>query len=360
MADTSARTSLAGLAVELTGECNQKCRYCYNGWRGESVPSPGCDPDVQVRRVRRLIDTFDIRQVTITGGEPFASPAVFDLLELLASRQLPTSIISNGALIDETRARHLADFRLGYVQITLTGADAELHDEHTLAGQFDRTLAGIRALQRNGVKVGGCIVVTHRNAAHVASILDLWQSLNARQIALSRFSPAGYGSTFAAELLPTRDDMHAALDQALPFAQRGMRLFSAMPLPPCVIEVERYKDWIRIGSCSIATAKQVFALGTGGELRNCTLHRTAIGGVQDILSEDADLTRLVHDADVMAYRSQVPEFCQGCSHAASCGGGCGAASEWLFGGRRHTPDPFLWQHVDEEFATRLRGGWTAG
>lgn len=302
------------------------------------------------------MDAFEIGHFTLTGGEPFASPAVFELLELIRTRSIDVHIISNGALIDDRIAARLAPFRPRYVQCTLNGPDAALHEAHTGPGQFERVLAGIRALQSCGVRVGGCIVITRRNAARVGETLALWQSLGIRQVALSRFSPAGYASRFASELLPAVQDVHVALEQALPFAtERGMSLHSTMPLPPCAVETERFKG-IKFGSCAIGSPMQEFALGPGGELRHCTLHRNPIGGVGDIQSDEVNLEALVTSEPVLRYKDSVPEFCQECAHARSCAGGCGAASEWAFDDARRTPDPFLWQHMDDGYAARLGRG----
>lgn len=344
---------VSGFAVELTSHCNQKCRYCYNAWRGAGALPEPVEVDTVVRRVRRLIETFAIGHFTLTGGEPCASPALFPLLELIRGAGVPVQIISNGALIDDAIAEGLARFRPSYVQCTLNGADAEGHDLHTGPGQFDKTLRGIRALQREGVRVGGCVVITSKNAQRLGAILEVWRGLGVRQVALSRFSPAGYAARFASELLPTVEQMHAALEQASPFAtQHGMSLYSTMPLPPCAVQTERFRG-VKFGSCAIGTPKQEFALGPSGGLRHCTLHRSPIGGSHDILDSGLDLAELVTSEPVTGYRKRFPGFCSGCVHAERCGGGCGAASEWAFDDHRATPDPFLWQHVDEAYAASL-------
>lgn len=130
-----------------------------------------------------------------------------------------------------------------------------------------------------------------------------------------------------------------------------------MPVPPCMFDFEPYEP-IEFGFCPIGTDMQEFALGPDGTLRNCTLHGRALGGVSDIASPDVDLAALLQHPDVTSYRREVPAFCEGCLHVDSCGGGCGAAADWVLGrdpdGKR-LPDPVLWQHVDDTFDERLRG-----
>jgi MoaA/NifB/PqqE/SkfB family radical SAM enzyme len=35
----------------------------------------------------------------------------------------------------------------------------------------------------------------------------------------------------------------------------------------------------------------------------------------------------------------LPAYCEGCEHATTCGGGCGAAAKWVSGD--HAVDPFV-------------------
>jgi radical SAM protein with 4Fe4S-binding SPASM domain len=352
------KPSLYAVALELTRYCNQTCDYCYNAFRGEPQQrSQGLDRWPE--RLSRLLETFSIGQVTLTGGEPFAYRGLFQLLELLRAASVPMRFISNGGLIHDDLAARLAPFAPQFVQVTLNGPDRALHEEHVGEGHFDKTLAGIAALLRHGVRVVGCVVVTRKNATRVGEILELWHSLGVRQIALSRFSPAGYAVGQVAELLPTREQLVEAFDQAAPFArERGMKIHCTMPIPPCAIEIERFAP-IGFGSCAIGTSMQELAVGPDGRLRNCTLHERVIGEAGDIADPAVDLRGLVAHSDVRAYRATVPEFCRGCEHEQSCNGGCGAASEWVLGGRDRFPDPLVAQYVDPAFSARLaqaRGG----
>ncbi len=353
----SERPKVYSVAIEVTAHCQQKCAYCYNAWREDNGAGMEAGSAKKLlARVDKLLSAIDVDHVTITGGEPFARRDLFELLDLVKAKGVGIQIISNGGLVDDALAERLAPYRVSYVQVTLDGPTAELHDEHVGGeGHFDRTIRGIAALRRAGVAVVGCIVVTRKNAALVAEILSLFQSLGIEQIALSRFSPAGYAARHAAELLPSRDDLLVAFRHAIPFArgERGkkMRITCTMPVPPCAVEVEELAP-LEFGVCAIGTSMQEFALGPDGRLRHCTLHGTGLGGAKDILDGDVDPALVVSGAEVKEYKRTLPDFCEGCSHASTCGGGCGAASEWVLGSRR-MPDPLVWQHVDDDFGARL-------
>ena len=353
---TPGRPRLHSVAIELTAHCNLRCGHCYNDFRDDDGASlQGTDDERLLARVDKLLAAVDVDHVTLTGGEPLSAEVLWPLLERLGARGIPAQIISNGTLIDDAVATRLATQRLRYVQVSLDGADRASHEAHAGEGSFEPTLRGIAALQSRGLRVVGCTVVTRENAASVGEILALWLRLGVEHVALSRFSPAGYAVHQAARLLPTLVDLEQAFGQAAAHARaHGTRISCTMPVPPCMLETADYAP-LTFGHCAIGTKMQELALGPDGRLRNCTLHKSGIGGVQDILGEQIDIAALLTHGDVRDYRQALPAFCNGCLHASSCGGGCGAAAEWMLslsGGRR-LPDPLLWQHIDDSFAARL-------
>lgn len=353
------RPKVYSVAIEVTAHCQQKCDYCYNAWREDN--GAGFEAGAQARllaRAAKVFDAIDVDHITVTGGEPFARKDVFELFALAKSRGVGIQVISNGGLIDDALAKRIAGAGVGYVQVTLDGPTKELHEAHVGEGHFDPTIRGIKALVAHGVHVVGCIVVTRKNAGHVADTLALFRSLGVHDIALSRFSPAGYAASFVAELLPSREDLLVAFRHAIPFANgtaegsdREMRITCTMPVPPCAVETEELEP-LKFGTCAIGTGFQEFALGPDGAIRHCTLHGKGLGGAKDILDPSVDVAAIVTGSEVRDYKKTLPSFCEGCVHASSCGGGCGAAAEWVLGSRS-MPDPVLWQHVDDAFASRL-------
>jgi radical SAM protein with 4Fe4S-binding SPASM domain len=237
------------------------------------------------------------------------------------------------------------------VLVTLNGPDAALHDAQVGGAHFDATIRGIGFLRTARVPVEGSIVLTRRNADRVAETLRLFLSLGVRKVALSRFSPAGYATAFARELMPARQDVQRALEQAVSVAraEKDVQLFSTMPIPPCAIERERFRE-IDFHDCPIGTSQQEFALGPHGEIRHCALHRDAIE--KDVLDPSVDVAKIFASDDPHRYRAVLPRFCEGCEHASSCAGGCGAAAQWVKGDHAEV-DPFV-QWGDEPPKRRLK------
>jgi radical SAM protein with 4Fe4S-binding SPASM domain len=357
------RRQLSSIAIELTASCNQKCDYCYNEWRedGGKALHGDCTSDEQGRRslarVERLLESFEFPRATLTGGEPLSRPEFFAVARRLRQANVSVQVISNGTLITDTVAAQLKAVPITSIQVTLNGPDAALHEEHVGKGFFERTLRGVRHLVAAGVPVAGCIVVTKKNAGVIDRILSLWQELGVDVVALSRFSPAGYAARHAAQLLPSVPELTRAFELANPFG-KVMMLQCTMPVPPCALETERFSN-IRFGTCPVGTSAQEFALGPNGALRHCTLHGDAIDGVADILEPGVNLAALPDSPMVQQYRATRPEFCAGCQHESTCGGGCGAASQWVFGSR-NLPDPFVTQHIDAKFSETLAYSRRAG
>lgn len=329
------------LAIELTAFCNQHCDYCYNAWRedgGASVGTPHLDD--LLARIDRVLDAVSLEHVTITGGEPLASRDLFPVLDHLRARHVRAQMISNGGLVTQELAARLARHRLLSVLVTLNGPDAALHDAQVGGAHFDATLRGISLLRAARIRVEGSIVLTRRNADRVAETLRLFLSLGVSKVALSRFSPAGYATALARELMPTRDDVTRALAQAAAAVrEERVTIFSTMPIPPCAVELTRFPE-IDFHDCPIGTPRQEFALGPKGELRHCALHRDPIAGAVDLLDPTVDVAKLFAAGDPHRYRAELPAYCTGCAHAATCGGGCGAAALWVKGDHA-VVDPFV-------------------
>ncbi len=349
------RQRIHSLAFELTDRCNLRCAHCYNASRpAEDASHAGSWGSLTA--LESLLDAIELGHLTLTGGEPLLSPILTAAAAIARSHGVPVCVVTNGTLLHEHMAARLAACGVLRVQVSLHGPDASRHDAATGVRSFDASIRAVRRLVSCGIAVTGCMVLTHRNAKVVGATLEVWGAIGVDRVALNRFSPAGDSSKHALQLLPTIPDLHVAFGQAATVAKRtGMRVTCALPVPPCAMDTSEYAP-VRFGSCAIGTSTQELVLGTDGRLRHCPLQRLRVS--DDVREAPGEQVRAALRR-ARDYRSKVPAFCVGCLHASTCGGGCGAAADWVLGDARATPDPLLWQHVDDTLAARLarEAGW---
>jgi len=96
-----------------------------------------------------------VREIYFTGGEPFLHPEMLSLLAHALERA-PTTVLTNGTLIDEPMADALAALaaRARYsleLRVSLDDPDRERNDAIRGRGAFERALRAIRRLQARGL-----------------------------------------------------------------------------------------------------------------------------------------------------------------------------------------------------------------
>jgi hypothetical protein len=132
--------------------CNLACDYCC-------VASSPHTPrrEIGADRIRRLVDeaaAWGVRELFLTGGEPFLLPDIGTIITDCVAR-LPTTVLTN-AMVFKGRARRALDDlpreRLA-LQISLDSATPQLHDLHRGAGSWAKAVEGIRLALSLGFRV---------------------------------------------------------------------------------------------------------------------------------------------------------------------------------------------------------------
>ncbi|MBX9717457.1 MAG: radical SAM protein [Microbacteriaceae bacterium] len=143
-------------------DCNLACDYCCvrSSPRAERR-AIGADRLEQI--ADEAVDA-GVAELILTGGEPFLLPDI-DALVSLCTRNLPTTLLTNGMLLTGTkveRLRRMDRDRLT-LQISLDSPTPEVHDSHRGRGSWARAVKGIRTAQEEGfaVKVAATVPVTH-------------------------------------------------------------------------------------------------------------------------------------------------------------------------------------------------------
>jgi radical SAM protein with 4Fe4S-binding SPASM domain len=158
--------------LELSTECPLRCVHCYNFDR---AGPPAARPAMSGRDWTGVIDALRRlggHQVTFTGGEPLAVPAIWRLLDHAARRGMAAALVTGGTALTEAVAGRLAGYEhLVDVAISFYGVGPATHDRVTgRAGSFDRSRAGARRLIRDGVPVTFKFVVMDVNVGEAEAM----------------------------------------------------------------------------------------------------------------------------------------------------------------------------------------------
>jgi MoaA/NifB/PqqE/SkfB family radical SAM enzyme len=134
--------------------CNLTCTHCFVSC-GPGNHRHGFLTRTQVRDHLAQGLSLGVREVYFTGGEPFLHPDLTSILEDTLAHA-PATVLTNGTLFTEARARRLAELAAGSrhsleLRVSLDGASAAEHDRFRGAGAFARTLDGLRRLERHGL-----------------------------------------------------------------------------------------------------------------------------------------------------------------------------------------------------------------
>lgn len=164
------------LAWQLTNRCGARCITCCEesgpdkAWRDELTRDEALD-------LARQIADFGIAYVAFGGGEPLGVPHCWELLELLARRQISLKIETDGSHLDETAADRLAELSVQCVQISVDGATAATHERVRPGSSFAAAIGAIGRLVARGCPPQFVFVPTRINVGEIVTAFELAANL---------------------------------------------------------------------------------------------------------------------------------------------------------------------------------------
>lgn len=323
--------------IALTYRCNNACRFCYAGCGAETgagattapaetardlgTASPQITrPERSTADYRRVIDIFadeaKIPFFSFTGGEPTLRDDLEELIAHARGRGLIINLVTNGTLIDDSRAASLKAAGLGSAQVSVEAPDIETHDFLTgRTGSFAETLAGIAALRRAGIPTQTNTTITRANIDLVRAMPAFLHSLGISRFAMNLFIPTIPGP-WADRLFVPYEEIGPYID-AVSRAARAldMTFFWYSPTPFCT-----YNPIARgHGNKSCAAADGLISVAPDGAILPCSSWDEPIGNLFDQpfralwFSERARFYKEKHFA---------PEPCRACASFTACQGAC--------------------------------------
>jgi molybdenum cofactor biosynthesis enzyme MoaA len=146
---------LRAVWFQVTGTlCNLACRHCFNSSGPRDPWLMSLDP-ATVRRYIAEAQDLGVREFYFTGGEPFVHPGIVSLIDE-ALAVAPTTVLTNGTLIDDALADRLARVATAAsysleIRISLDAPTAVDNDAIRGHGSFAKALHAAQLLASRGL-----------------------------------------------------------------------------------------------------------------------------------------------------------------------------------------------------------------
>lgn len=151
------------IVISPTMKCNLRCTGCY---AGEYQQKEDLDFETVDKVLTEAKEKLGIYFVTISGGEPFVWPHLFDILK--KHNDIYFQLYTNGTLITPEIAKKLAEVSNAACAISVEGYEKET-DARRSHGVYNKVLEAMNNLKQEGVLFGFSVTPTKSNSDMLAS-----------------------------------------------------------------------------------------------------------------------------------------------------------------------------------------------
>lgn len=334
------KTNVERLEMELTSACDHRCAHCYVVWNAnqhtkKDYPMGQLDTSRYMEMMSKAVFESGATHLTLTGGEPLLRKDVMEIVAHAGKLVPSVRLVTNGSHISATRATVLKQHNVKSIQVTLLSQNRDTHNRLKGASCFDDTVRAVVDVKEAGILVNVCFVAMKENCAEFEGVLELAYALGIRQIAYNRMSPCGWAVDDIERLMPTPEQIEHNLRTANNIGPKyGIKVVTAMPIPPCLIRIQKYKN-IKFGFCSAGSEKPNYVIDPLGNVRTCNLSSQILGNILE-----QSFQKIVKHKYVNELGRRVPKMCLGCYYEKRCRGGCKESGQATYG-TLDDPDPFV-------------------
>lgn len=327
------------ISWEITGRCNYKCIHC----RMDNYTSYDYTQELTIIEIENeLIELkkCGIQQINFSGGEPFSRNDFVDILHIASNLGFQIGITTNGSYIDKRMAITLREIKkIDLIQISLDGINSETHDFiRGVPGAFDKSIAAIKNLKREGIRTGAVTTVMNYNKAQIEGILRLLLELNVDAYGARRFMPVGKGSLYPQNLLISKKDYYEHCRKWAELVNRygkEIQLFIEEPLMG-ILKNNLPESWVFSGCIG---GRTYGAIMSNGDVRACIFLPISLGNIRQ-----QSFKNIWHKKERKDFlKENVEGECKECSLKCCCGG-CRAMA-YLQSGILSNTDPMCFKNM---------------
>jgi radical SAM protein with 4Fe4S-binding SPASM domain len=295
--------------IELTYQCNLSCSFCYN-----SNSMKDRDVRLETETVLKILDTLydaGIRQLRLTGGEPFLHEGIFTILSYAKRKSFFVRVNTNGTLLTHDA--------LGELKTYVDSFLFPLHSLEPIQLEHTQELLAECAVQQVEANVNTLIspdLVEHLEKYARAVTIAPGRWILQRMVPTQE-SPDPMTSADIARLVDELEELKSLLK---------MRV-EIHGLPLCAYDPVKVRSF-STGAQNCGVMNQL-VVGPDGTVRPCYSINEPLGNIL----ED-NLLKMWSNGLSFDIRSlkTFPEICRGCVLLDHCLGGCRFAAALSNGG----------------------------
>ncbi len=148
------------IQFQYSYHCNFKCEHCCTEKMHQVQRTMEGKQNKRhfqlddVRKLSRQADELGLSTFVITGGEPLLFKDLEELVKAIDPEKFWIVMDSNGWFLNDEKARYLKEIGIDKVQLSVDGANAEVHDKfRRQEGSWERCLNAVKACQKAGLHV---------------------------------------------------------------------------------------------------------------------------------------------------------------------------------------------------------------
>jgi SynChlorMet cassette radical SAM/SPASM protein ScmE len=124
----------------------------------------------------RILKDLNVMDVSLTGGEAFIRPDLFQLIDGIIENRMRYNILSNGTLINDEILEKFSvgkrKARLNSIQISIDGSTADVHNK-SRPNSFDKAIKGLKLLKKHDFPLMVRVTINKHNLTDLDNIAKL-------------------------------------------------------------------------------------------------------------------------------------------------------------------------------------------
>jgi radical SAM protein with 4Fe4S-binding SPASM domain len=306
--------------LEITRRCQNDCFYCFVFGRRDRY---GRYAEMSLANFRRIVDELAAcvpeTEFGLMGGEPTLHPQLIPMLRYVRDN---TSYVihfpTNGRRFSSrsyTRS-FLDKAEVDGIQVSILSHRREVHDRMVGAGgAWKETVAGIKNLLREGMRISTNTTLTRLNAPDFLDTMEFLSSLGVEFISFNLGTPICGEVRDSGLILGEREFASIVLQAQEKAEELGVTINTLHSYNYCILNPEPYG--LRHYPCSLGSC--MLYIDVGYNLLACYYYNRIIGNVLE-----EGIERLWHSERFNYYRRRehLPKECKGCAALSACGGPC--------------------------------------